>query len=460
MIKIEDLKYYNKDDVVLVVVESPNKVATISKFLPKNFIVKPTVGYFNDIKNEGLYNLGIDVKGNFEAIYEIDPKKKDVVKALKEAYSRATKVVIMSDPDRCGEDIGYIVVKELKIPKKKYARCTVHEITEKAILEALNNPRDIDMDLVHAAEARRKLDKIVGYRLSTIARNKTSAKSVGRCQSPALKLITEREEEINNFVPERFYEIWLSFIKNKIVYKAQYKGLIKDKKNTNKIDNKDDAISLLNNCKGKDYIVHDIISSDREVSPKPPFITSTLQQEASSRLGYSVKRTSQLAQQLFEGINIKGEHQALISYIRTDDTTLAPEFVETLQEFIKTNYGKDQWIGPRTKKKKSTDQGGHEAIRPIDLSITPEKLSTLINDTAMINLYRLIYNRTIACAMTNCVITDTDYIINNSGYKFVYTEHAIKVPGFRKVYALDDEEISQSVGLSKGEKIIPYEENK
>ena len=443
----------SKDKFCLMIVESPNKVRTISQFLPPNIKVKASVGHIAKIKDSGLYNLGIDVKGNFDIDFVIDDKKKETVKELKELVSRADIVYVATDPDREGEAIAYHLKNFLNIPVKKFKRVTYHEVTKKAVLEAIDHPGKLDENLADAALARASLDKIVGYRLSPIARNKVGCRSVGRCQSPALKLIVEREEEINNFIPKTYYEIWLPFIKDKKEYKAQYKGLIKDKKNKPTIEDKEFAEKVVSDCKGYPYVVHDIQSNDRKVSPKPPFTTSTFQQEVSSKLGYSVKTAMTYAQHLFEGINIGGQHVALVTYLRTDSTEMDPEFKETLKTFIKENYGKEYLSGDTKKVKKSKNaQDGHECFRVIDLTMTPERLSSYIADQQMIKVYNLIYNRTVASMMSEAVITDVDFIIKNGVYKFVYSEHSIKFPGFYKVYDLE-EDIVQGLDICVSEKL-------
>lgn len=437
----------------LVIVESPNKKATIKQFLPSNWGVEASVGHITKIKDSGLYNLGIDVKGNFDIDFVVDDKKTDVVKRLKELVSRADTVYLAADPDREGEAIAYHLKEQLKIPEKKLKRITFHEITKRAVTEAIDHPGKIDYNLVDAALARASLDKIVGYRLSPIARNKVSCRSVGRCQSPALKLIVEREEEIVNFKSKKYYEIWLPFTKNKLEYKAQFKGLIKETKNKPTIEDKEFAEKVVSDCKGYPYVVHDIQSNDRKVSPKPPFTTSTFQQEVSSKLGYSVKTAMSYAQKLFEGLNIGGQHVALVTYLRTDSTEMDPEFKETLKSFINDTYG-ENYLGKEKKEKKSKNQqDGHECFRVIDLTMTPEKLSSYIYDQQLIKVYSLIYNRTVASMMSDAIINDVDFIIKNGEYKFVYSEHAIKFDGFRRVYSLDDEEIAQGLDVCVGEKL-------
>ena len=438
----------------LLICESPNKKATIKQYLDNNWKVEASVGHISKIKDSGLYNMGIDVKNNFDIDFIIDDKKRDIVKNLKNLVQKADNVYIASDPDREGEAIAYHLKNFLNIPTKKFKRITFHEVTKKAVLDAIDHPGKLDDNLVDAALARASLDKIVGYRLSPIARNKVSCRSVGRCQSPALKLIVEREEEITNFVPKTYYEIFLPFIKNKKEYKAQFKGLIKDKKNKPTIEDKEFAEKVVSDCKGYDYILHKIECEDRVVQSKPPFITSTFQQEVSSKLGYSVKTAMGYAQKLFEGINIGGQHIPLVTYLRTDSTSMDPEFKENLKKFIVDNYGEKYLSGDTKKAKKSKNaQDGHECFRVIDLAMTPEKLSSYIFDQQLLKVYNLIYCRTVASLMSDAIISDTDFIIKNGEYKFVYTAHELKFDGFKKVYNTDEDELIDSLDLFVGEKL-------
>lgn len=454
MLKIEQFKNINKDDRVLVIVESPNKVKTISQFLPKaNFVVKATVGHIYKIADGGDYNMGINLR-TFEPDYQLMDGKDKLIKELKQWVDKCNLVILASDDDNEGELISEHVKKALKLTKKQYIRCTFHEITEKAVLEAINNPRDINSNIADSAKGRGCLDKIVGYRLSPISRKSINARSVGRCQSAALRLIVDREEEIQNFDSKQFYEIWLSFLKNKKEYKAQYKGLLKATKNTPTIESEEAADKIINDCKGKDFIVESIISKDRKVSPKPPFITATFQQEASSKLGYAVKKSQECAQRLFEGIELGNKHVALITYIRTDSTSMNPEFEESLSDYIKDTYGKDYFGGKRKTKKAKGTQDGHECIRVIDLGMTPDKLSKYITDSQLLKVYSLIYARTVASMMSDAVITDTEYTIKCDKYKFIYTEHNVKFPGWRIAYGqYDDEEVTAHIDLKEKEKI-------
>ena len=445
-----------KEKLKLLICESPNKVKTIKQYFP-DYLIKASVGHITKIKDSGLYNMGIDVKGNFSIDFVVDDSKKEVVKELKKDVTRADVVYLATDPDNEGEAIAYHLKNVLNIPDSKLKRITYHEVTKKAIEHAIEHPGKINMSVVNAALARASLDKIIGYRLSPIARNKVSCKSVGRCQSPALKLLVDREEEITKFVPDTFYEIWLPFLSDGKEYKAQYKGLIKEDKNTPTIKDKELAEKIVNDCKGYDYIVHKIESKDRNVSSKDPFITSTYQQEVSSKLGYSVKTATQIAQKLFEGINIAGQHIPLTSYLRTDDVTMDPEFKESLKQFIIDTYGKEylkiEESKPKKKKKDDNVQGGHECFRVLDLYMTPKKLSTFIQDQQMLKVYELIYNRTIASMMSDAVITDVNFIIKNGEYKFIYGEHSLKFDGFRKVYAFDEEEIVSGLDVCVSDKL-------
>lgn len=454
MLKIEQFKNIKKDNRVLLIVESPNKVKTLNSFLPRvNFIVKATVGHLYKIADGGDYNMGIDTK-SFEPDYQLMEGKDKLVKELKEAQKKCDLVILATDDDNEGELIATHVKKALKLTKAQYIRCTFHEITEKAVLESINNPRDINANVAESAQSRATLDKIVGYRLSPISRKSINARSVGRCQSAALRIVVDREEEIQNFDSKQFYEIWLTFLKNKKEYKAQYKGLLKQAKNTPTIESEEAADKILKECKGKDFIVESITSKDRKVSPKPPFITATFQQEASSKLGYAVKKSQDCAQKLFEGIELGNKHVALITYIRTDSVSMNPEFEDSLTDYIKDKYGKDYFGGKRKTKKAKGVQDGHECIRVIDLEMTPEKLSKYISDSQLLKVYSLIYARTVASMMSDAVITDTEYLIKCDKYKFVYTEHNVKFPGWRVAYGqYDDEEVTNHIDLKEKEKL-------
>lgn len=432
-----------KEPRILMIVESPNKVKTIRQFLPKNYIIMASVGHIARIKDEGKYNLGIDVDNDFEVKYVVSDDKKDKVKELKEQVSLADKVILASDPDREGELISYHLKQFLKIPNSKYERVTYHEITKKAVLEALEHPRKIDDDMASSAMTRARLDKIVGYRLSTIARYNVNCKSVGRCQSAGLKVLVDREKEIQSFDSKTYYELNMNFTKDSNNYIAKYVG--NDSNEAFRFSKIEDCDKIAKSCKNKPSIISNIINRDKFSNPKPPFTTSTFQQEVSTKLGISVKKAMEYAQKLFEGVEINHQHVALITYIRTDSTEFAPEFVDTLSKFVKDTYGKEYFTPIRKTKKSETSQDGHEAIRPTDLSMTPEKVKEYLTDNNLIKVYTIIYKRTIASSMSSSITSVTEYSIDCNKNRFLFTSNELKFDGYKKVYNYkedNDEELS------------------
>ncbi|NCB03700.1 MAG: type I DNA topoisomerase, partial [Spirochaetia bacterium] len=379
----------------LVIVESPNKCETIKEILGPSFIVMASVGHISEIKNSGLYNMGIDPENKFKADYVVSPDKKDVVSKLKEQVELADVVYIASDPDREGEAIAWSLKKFLKISNDKYQRVTFHEITKKAVLQAFENPRKIDDNLVSASQARQKLDKIVGYRLSPIAKKQVDARSVGRVQSAGLKLIVDRENEISNFIIENYFDLSLLFNKHDTDFKAKYFGTIeKEVKRLNTIEEVED---IVNDCKKTNtYKIDSIGTKEKYSNPKPPFTTSTFQQEVSSKLGIGVKQAMSYAQKLFEGLDVDGKHIGLITYIRSDSAEFSPDFLPILENHVKHTYGAKYYSAVRKAKKSENAQEGHEAIRPVDLTMTPEGLANFIDDKNLLKVYDIIYKRTIA----------------------------------------------------------------
>ena len=468
MNNVDKLKTYKR---ILCIVESPAKVKTVSKIFKdlglSNIIVKASVGHISNIKDSGIYNMGID-PSNFDMDLIISDDKKDVVKGLKEQVSLADFIILASDGDREGEAIAWSLKKFLKIPDKKYERIVYHEITKSAIQEALNNPLKINDDLVDAAHARAKLDKIVGYRLSPVARNNIKARSVGRCQSAGLKLVVDREKEITNFKPETHYEMYLHFKKNKVDFTAKYQG------NGDKLESKlksiKDCDCIAKECKGKDYYIDNIEQKLTKQNSPQPFVTSTFQQEAASKLGLSVKTAMSAAQRLFEGIDINGEHIALTTYLRTDSPIISEEFVPKIKDYIINNFGKEYYQGVKTAKKKENAQEGHECLRCIDLTMTPDRLKEYITDEILIKVYSLIYKRTIASLMSARTIFETSYTIKNDHKKnsnnhiFLLTSKEEKFDGWRRIYNVDNDkdetiketfkkdEILKDTGLERVEK--------
>lgn len=450
----------NKDAKILILVESPNKCSTIQKILKdggyKNATVLASKGHITEIKDGGKYwNTGIDPENNFKTNYAVSSSKKQVVEKLKEAVAKAEKIFICSDPDREGEAIAWHLKTQLKIPDAKYSRATFHEVTKPAVLAALEKPRKIDEDLVDAAKSRAVIDKMVGYRLSPIARQYTDSLSVGRCQSAGLKLIVEREDEINNFVVEKYFDLYVNFTKNKSKFKAKYTGTTK--KEVKRITDQKIIDQIKADCKGKDFVVNSIEKKEQKESPKPPFTTSTFQQEANKVFGMSVDTAMSCAQKLFEGINIMGSHTALITYIRTDDTSMSPEFAETLAKFVIEKYGTKYYAPVKKGTKTEGSQEAHECLRVVDLNMTPKDLADYISDKNLLKVYKLIYERTVMSSMAPAIISDTQYNIHNGDHVFVMHSREVIFDGYRKIHVSEEDEISKDDVVKevfeKGEKL-------
>jgi len=441
----EDLK----SKKILVIVESPNKCAHIRDYLKKagyNVNVVASVGHIMHLANGGTYcNSGVDPNKDFDLNLQVSEDKYQVVQKLKDAVKAADLVYLMTDPDREGYVISWSLVKFLKLPKTKYRRAVTHEITPKAVVHAIENPIPMDDNLVDAGLARMTLDKMIGFRLSPIAKTYVGAKSVGRVQSVGLKLVVDREKEIQAFVPETYFDIYLSFTKNKTDFKAKYVGndtigAIDHLKTQAEVD------KVIKTCKGK-YTIEDIQQKVKEEAPKPPFCTATFQQEASSKLNLKVKDAMAVAQKLFEG--------GFITYMRTDDTEFAPEFIPALQSYIESTYGKKSWTKPRVGKKQENAQEGHECLRITDPSVTPDIYNKMDANLLNQKVYKLIWQRTIAAALPNAKISETAYLIDNTGEKFLLVSNEVTQMGYREVYSYKDEDdgIVVKETFKKGEEL-------
>ena len=435
----------SKTDKVLIIVESPNKLKTISEILKKagysNTTVMASVGHIANIADnpKSYKNTGIHPDDNFKLDYRILTEKKDVVKKLKEQVAISDLVYIASDPDREGAQIGWSLVKFLSIPEHKCRRMVMHEITPKAVVQAFENPIPFETTLVDAAQARAATDKLIGYSLSGFAKKHIGAKSIGRCQSVGLKLISDREREILNFTPEIYYNLYLKFTKNSKEFKAKYWGY-----NTEAIDkfsHRADVDAVITNCKNKPFIIEAIEQINHRESPKPPFCTATFQQEAASKLGLKVKDAMSCAQKLFEGIKVGGEHVGLITYLRSDATDISEEFIPELQAYITNTFGSDKFRSPRKGKSKSTDQHGHEALRITDPTMTPDRLANYISNELLIKVYRLIWQRTIASAMPPATLAETVYTVANGSHKFKLSSKTLVDAGYRLAYEYEDNQI-------------------
>jgi DNA topoisomerase-1 len=431
----------DKTDKILIIVESPNKVKTISEILKRagyvNTVVMASVGHIMELRNGGsAFNSGISPDKNFKMNLAVAAEKKKVVDSLNAQIKLVNRVFLLTDDDREGELISWSLIKFCRIPKEKCFRAVTHEITPKAVLHAIENPIPFDDGLVDAGLARMMTDKLIGFGLSPLAKKYIGAKSIGRCQSVGLKLVSDRENEILNFIPELYFNLYLNFTKNNKEFKAKYCGY-KDEV-IEKFTKQADVDAVVNNCKGNTFIIESIENVEHKVSPKPPFCTATFQQEAASKLGLRVKDAMSCAQKLFEGIKVNGEHIGLITYLRSDSTELAPEFLPELKDFITTTYGANKYMAPRKGKSKSTDQNGHEALRVVNPNLTPEKLATYITNELLLKTYNLIWQRTVAAAMPNAVITETVYTINNNGHKFKFSSKVLVDAGYKLVYNYEE----------------------
>lgn len=426
----------------LVIVESPAKAKTIEKFLGKDFIVKSSMGHIRDLPAK---DIGIDIEKNFLPLYEILQDKTKITSELKKLSKEAGIVWLATDEDREGEAISWHLMEALEIPKDKIKRIAFHEITERAVKNAVENPRDINYDLVNAQQARRVLDRIVGFELSPVLWRKVKpALSAGRVQSVAVRLIVEREKEIQNFQSGSSFKVVGDFLINRnneiIPIKAEL-----DKK----FDDFDSAESFLKNCISSEFIISDINTSPVKRSPAPPFTTSTIQQEASRKLGFSVSRTMTLAQQLYE--------DGLITYMRTDSLNLSDLAIGAAKKEITSVYGTEYSKVRKYTTKTKGAQEAHEAIRPTYLS-NPE----IQKEASLNKLYSLIWKRTIASQMSDALIEKTSIVIDISNHKskFISTGEVIKFDGFLKVYfeSKDDEEDEKSEQqlpqVHVGEKLI------
>ena len=407
----------------LVIVESPSKSKTIEKYLGKDYKVTSSKGHIRDLATTGKYGLGVDIEDNFKPNYKAIKGKGKLITDLKKEVKNYDDVILATDPDREGEAISWHLKDSLGL--KNYKRVVFNEITKDAIKEAFKNPRDIDMDLVHSQEARRILDRIIGFRLSNLMRSKTDGTSAGRVQSVALKLIVDREREIERFKSEEYWIINAMFSDFDAVL-TKYKNKKIEIKSENEAN---DILSKLSNS----FKIENIERKETKKRSRLPFTTSTMTQMASNRLGFTASKTMRIAQKLYEGIDLLNETVGLISYMRTDSVRLSDVFVNETKEFIKNKYG-DEYIGYVKKVKKSDNvQDAHEAIRPTSILRTPESVKDYL-DKDEFKLYNLIYIRTLASLMSDALIDKTNITFDNNDYKFKTNGQIVKFDGYLKIY--------------------------
>ena len=409
----------------LVIVESPAKSKTIEKYLGKNYKVVSSVGHIRDLATTGKYGLGIDIENDFKPTYEPMKDKKKVIKELKSLVKDSDKIYLATDPDREGEAISWHLYDTLGIKDNQYDRVLFYEITKEKVLEGLKNPRKIDFHLVKSQETRRILDRIIGFRLSKLMQSKTSGKSAGRVQSVALKLVVDREREINAFVSEAYYTITAKFDEfDSELFNYNHEDI--------EIKSKDLALDILSKL-SKEFVLEKIEKKNKNRSSKFPFTTSTLQQEASNKLNFPAKKTMSVAQKLYEGINIGSETTGLITYMRTDSIRLSEEFIGSTFSLIEKDFGKEYIGYPKKAKKSDNVQDAHEGIRPTSIFRTPSTLKNYLSPDEY-KLYSLIYYRTLASLMADAKTLVTTIYLDNNNYQFKTSGTIITFDGYLKVF--------------------------
>lgn len=444
----------------LVIVESPAKAHTIQKYLGPDYEVMASMGHIRDLP---VSRLGVDVKNDFVPSYENIKGKGELIKSLRSEAKKSDYVYLATDPDREGEAISWHLAELLKLDHSENNRVTFTEITKSGIQSGMAHPRQIDQQLVNAQQARRILDRIVGYEISPFLWKKIrKGLSAGRVQSVAVRLVVDREDEIRSFVPEEYWTLEALLAKNHGKYKpflAKYYGENGKKQD---IHTQQEADTLLRDISGKEFKITNLKKGTRQKTPAPPFITSTLQQDASRRFGFQAKRTMKVAQELYEGINLEDTGAVgLITYMRTDSLRISNEALEAAQQYINTTYGKDYSLEkPRVFRSKANAQDGHEAIRPTMIELAPIKVKDSLT-TDQYKLYKLIWERFIASQMASCIqdtvsadITVGDHLFKSSGF-------SVRFEGFTRLYSdstdTEEENSTNLPPLEMGEVLKPKE---
>lgn len=438
----------------LVIVESPAKAKTIKKYLGSNYEVVASMGHVRDLPKA---RLSVDIKNHFAPKYEIIKGKEKLVKELKTLASESGNVYLATDPDREGEAISWHLAYILGLPEDYCKRVEFNEITKNGVKNGMDNPRSINIDLVNAQQARRVLDRLVGYKLSPFISQKIRrGLSAGRVQSVAVRIIVDREEEIRKFKPEEYWTIDAKFIP-KGSRKSFSASLYSDANGKIKIRNQEQADKIEADLQDAEYMITKVRHGTRKKSPAPPFITSTLQQEASRKLGFQSRRTMKVAQELYEGVEIQGMGATgLITYMRTDSLRISNVAIDEVTQYIASVYG-DEYLPPKPRffKSRSNAQDGHEAIRPSMPSLAPDKIKDSLTSDQY-KLYKLIWNRFTASQMADCIQKTTQADIEANGYTFKASGYYVDFPGFTTLYVEGkDEEEEKSSQLPPLEKNMP-----
>lgn len=435
----------------LVIVESPSKATTIKKFLGSSYEVVASNGHVRDLPKS---QLGIDIENDFEPKYITIRGKGELLAKLRKEVKKADKIYLATDPDREGEAISWHLYNALKLEDKKASRITFNEITKNAVKQSIKHARDIDMNLVNAQQARRVLDRMVGYLISPVLWVKVKrGLSAGRVQSVALRIIADREEEINSFIPKEYWTLSADFIVGgeKKPLKADFYGTINKKMD---IESEEQVNDIINELKKSEFSISDIKTSKRTKKSPLPFTTSTLQQEAAKNLNFSTQKTMRIAQSLYEGVAIKGKGTiGLITYLRTDSTRISDEAKKSAAEFIEENYGSDYLIGDDEKKKNNKKiQDAHEAIRPTYVDLTPAQIKDSVSRDQF-RLYQLIWKRFVASRMAAAQYETTSVKIDSDKYRFTTSSSKVVFSGYLTVYQTEEDKIDKksfSKNLQKG----------
>ncbi|MBE6761709.1 MAG: type I DNA topoisomerase [Ruminococcaceae bacterium] len=438
----------------LVIVESPSKIKSIKKYLGSSYTVMASKGHIRDLPKS---TLGVDIEHDFRPQYVNMSDKKELIKELKAAAAKSDFVYLATDPDREGEAISWHLAQILKLDMNNENRVCFNEITKTGIKAGMANPQKINLDLVDAQQARRVLDRIVGYKLSPFLWKKVKrGLSAGRVQSVALRLIVDREREIEAFIPEEYWSIEAVFAKDNGIFSAHFHGTADGKKLS--IANEQEVNKILDDLVGADYTVSEVKKTKRKIQPAPPFITSTMQQEASRKLGYTGQRTMKVAQQLYEGVSVEGNPVGLITYMRTDSLRISEEARAAVNAFVKREYG-DNYLPekPRYFKSKASAQDAHEAIRPTDVELTPARVRDALTDEQF-KLYSLIWSRFVSSLMAEGINDVVSIDITANKYMFKASETTLYFDGFTRLYqegkdTVDEEKNDKLPPLKKGDAV-------
>ncbi|NHN28394.1 type I DNA topoisomerase [Paenibacillus agricola] len=431
----------------LVIVESPAKAKTIGKYLGSKFIVKASMGHIRDLPKS---QIGVEINNNFEPKYITIRGKGSILKELKDARKKVKKVYLAADPDREGEAIAWHLAHYLELDESEECRVVFNEITKQAVKDAFKTPRKIDIDLVNAQQARRILDRLVGYKISPLLWKKVKkGLSAGRVQSVALKLVYDRENDVKAFVPEEYWSITAKLLAGTTEFEAKFHSINGEKK---ELTNEQEVNEILKGLEKAKYVIHDVKEKERQRNPSPPFITSSLQQEAARKLNFRASKTMSVAQQLYEGIELGSEGTVgLITYMRTDSTRISPIAQEEAKEFIVQKYG-DAFY-PETPrvylKKAANSQDAHEAIRPSSIMREPDQVKAYLSRDQH-RLYKLVWERFVASQMSSAVLDTMTVDITAGDTLFRAAGSKMKFPGFMKVYVEGNDD-----GTTDEDKLLP-----